>query len=298
MNLGMVCEMWEFISSIGASLLTELIATVIVLPVATYLVVKTAQHSRAARMWGVSNRFLQIFQARPFPTIVISTSELREGKDGYSRPATGIGQVRALTLFAGTLPRAYRARLEADRVLFSVGCDLTQTEFTHDLVIIGGPKTNSVGKVLLEEHLSGSLPAGLSFREEGTHSGDDTASTFKLRFEGEVQEPAHQNEAIGMVIRAPNPLFPENHLTFVAGLGTYGTEAAARALTELKALHRPGFFSFRWFKWMVQRRPHGYVAIIRARLNGNVQNESPRVTSRPEIVKKYVIPRISKATDT
>lgn len=66
----------------------------------------------------------------------------------YLRPATGIGQAKALAIIAPSLVKAWRS-IEIQNIFFSD--DLPGHDYEADLILIGGPKTNAVTAQALEE---------------------------------------------------------------------------------------------------------------------------------------------------
>lgn len=279
-------EFLAFFDDVLKSLVTDLIATIIIIPAVTYFSLRFFQNFRAARIWAVSTRVRQIFSPRRFPTLVLSTSSVYKGPNNYQRPQTGVGQVRALGVIAKSLSRAYRDDLDDRRLLLSADCNITQGDFTEDLIVIGGPKTNSIGKALLEEELVGVLPAGFSFTtgdyidEAGKHYAVD-----QLVAGGRRWAPEHSDEVYGMVLRCKNPRGATHQiLTYIGGLGTFGTEASARALIECSELHLPTPLSWRWWRTCFSRKRFGFLAIVQASLTGNAAEGSTRSVVSPRIV--------------
>ncbi|MHA3725098.1 hypothetical protein ACXR2T_14615 [Leucobacter sp. HY1910] len=270
----------EVAGAVAQSLLVEIVSTAVAIPLITYFLLKFIESSKAARMWSVSSRVRQIFRGRTFPTIVMSTSSVHELSNGYKRPQTGIGQVRALALFAGSLSLAYRENIDENRVMFSQGCRVTQSEMSEDLIVIGGPKTNSIGRELLDL-LSDQLPEGFSFAPIELEGAPEP--TYGIRYKGETLQPANDDEVVGIVLRIANPRAEDRLLTYVAGLGTYGTEAAARALVECRELHRAVPFTRAWWRWRKDGKPRGYIAVVRAGLTGHWGDASPRGATNPRI---------------
>lgn len=266
-------DLIAFLNDLSMALFTDILSTAIAIPLATYLIVKFFQNFRAARIWGVRTKLRQVFESRPYPTLVMSTSDVYTTETGYRRPMTGIGQVRAMARFGKSLGAAYRATIDDTRVVFSDEYQITRDEFTDDLVVIGGPKTNSIGNALLNGgHLPGVLPDDFAFAPGEFTAADGTIGrAFTLRAGGTQWQPVSDDEVIGMVLRCRNPLSSgDRNLTYVAGLGTYGTEVAARALIECRSLHDPLPFSLRWFSDKTRRRGHrGYLAIVSAKLSGD-----------------------------
>lgn len=206
------------------SVITDFISTVIVIPVVTFLIVKFLQFRKAARVWGPSRSALDLWGPTPYPTIVLATSSIYQGANNYQRPQTGIGQVRGLAVFGSSLARAYRSVFDDRRVMLSHDCHLTRGEFTHDFIVLGGPKTNSVTRELLETHLASRLPEGFEFKtrdRDGAGGGYDV-----LTVAGAVTKPHNDDEVVGMVLRCPNPLGGHTGGRLVVD-GRNGLDAAA-----------------------------------------------------------------------
>lgn len=252
-------------------LIAELITTLIAIPLVTYIVVRFFQNFRAARIWDVQTKFGQVLNPRPFPTIVLATSGVHEGPGDYLRPMTGIGQVRALARFGKSLGGAYRNSLDETRVVFSEECHIHRDEFTNDLVLVGGPKTNKITRQLLQElRVGGVLPEDFAFETTTEIDSKGDSFTFDtLTFEGARYVPS-EGEVVGVVVRCHNPLSASDRvLTIAAGLGTYGTDLAGKALVELWQLHQPAPFSPRWLKMKLGRkRKQGFTAVVSAKLSG------------------------------
>ena len=147
--------------------------------------------------------------------IVASSAQVDTGK--YSRPTTGIGQVRAMSLLVPSLARAYR-KVDLEQVRLS---SLTPgKDLEADLLVLGGAKNNEITRKLLAgiPGLPFSAPA-----EVISWSGTD--------YEGVVDGEMVTHD-YGYVVRAPNPFAPSRRIVVIAGSHTYGVVAAARWLAE------------------------------------------------------------------
>lgn len=147
--------------------------------------------------------------------VVASSAQVDTGK--YSRPTTGIGQVRAMSLLVPSLARAYR-KVDLEQVRLSArtpGKDLEA-----DLLVLGGAKNNEITAKLLDR-----LP-GLPF----------TAPGEVIQWDGVDYEGATTGQDVvhdyGYVVRAPNPFAPGRRVVVIAGSHTFGTVAAARWLAD------------------------------------------------------------------
>ena len=74
-------------------------------------------------------------------TVCAATSTLTN-TGVYKRPATGIGQLRALAVATRSLYRAYRRNLDIQNILLST--DSLQERIENDLLLLGGPKNNGI----------------------------------------------------------------------------------------------------------------------------------------------------------
>lgn len=149
-------------------------------------------------------------------TLIVSSSAFVDtGK--YSRPTTGIGQVRAMSLLVPSLARAYR-KVDLEQVRLSAvtpGKDLEA-----DLLVLGGPKNNEIARKLLDR-----LPH-LPFTVD-----DDVIDWGGQLYEGATSGPDVVRD-FGYIVRAPNPFAPGRRIVLLAGSHTFGTVAAARWLAE------------------------------------------------------------------
>lgn len=155
-------------------------------------------------------------------TVVASSALIDTGT--YHRPATGIGQVRAMSILSPVLARGYRD-VDLERVRLST--EVGGTDLANDLLVLGGPKSNQVADVLLKR-----LAPRLSFTVEGTiikWAGRD--------YDGSATGGAVDHD-FGYVVRASHPMHPHRRVVIVAGSHTYGTIAAARWLADQGGSHR------------------------------------------------------------
>lgn len=238
--------MW---ADLGWALVTDAISTLVALPAVTLLVLFVLRVGPSLRIWGVRSSVLLPLGARIAPTVVISTSSFQENPNyPKGRPQTGIGQVRAIAAISPSIAAAYRTVIEHHRLRMSQDCDLADPMYHGDLITIGGPKTNEVTRVLLEKTV---LPDGYGFETATLENG---TTVDRITWAGAPVTPGPR-EALGLVIRCANPLGRAGVLTVLAGAGTFGTEAAAVALTRLPAL-RPTV------RAALRRRRTGFIALV------------------------------------
>jgi hypothetical protein len=170
----------------------------------------------------VSSRWL--WQLRDPKTARIFVADSTTTDTGeYVRPATGIGQVRALAALAPSLARAY-PEIDFDRTLMASEC--TGEMLESDLVVLGGPKNNQVSRDLLAA-LGDRCPA----RQEGSQIIWSDGSGKQRAYSGIVEQGDVKRD-VGLVIQCPNPLNKNRTLILVSGSHTYGTVAAARYFVQ------------------------------------------------------------------
>lgn len=145
----------------------------------------------------------------------------------YLRPATGIGQAKALAIIAPSLVRAWRS-IDIQNIFFSD--DLPGHNYEADLILIGGPKTNAVTARALEE-------LGMSL---GVTQKDSQIITDKQIFEGHTSSKSSESNIVqtdyGLIVRAQNPFRKSRRLIILSGSHTYGTVGAARFIVENKSM--------------------------------------------------------------
>lgn len=173
---------------------------------ARWLLVKRLPARRTWRFERAADRLIMV---------VSSSAEVDTGQ--YTRPTTGVGQVRAMSLLVPRLVRAYR---DVDLQQVSLSEGLPGRDLEADLLLLGGPKTNEVTGRALD-----ALPA-LPLRVDG-----NVIAWGEERFEGRVLGDRVVSD-FGYVVRAPSPFAPGRRIVVVAGSHTFGTVAAARWLAE------------------------------------------------------------------
>lgn len=234
-------------SDLGWTLVTDVLSALVVLPVLTYVVLLALRVRPSRRIWGVRSTPWTPGAKVP-PTLVISTSSFQPNTQyPRGRPQTGIGQVRVIAEISPSVATAYGAGIERHRLRMSDDCDLSDPIYHQDLVLVGGPKTNEVTRAALA---AVPLPEGFGMTSVTTPEG---VVTDRIEWAGEPRIPA-EGEALGLVVRCGNP-WGSGVLTVLAGVGTYGTEAAAVALVEEPVL-RPTVRA-------ALGRRRGFVALVR-----------------------------------
>lgn len=161
--------------------------------------------------------------------ICVSTSVITfTGK--YHRRATGLGQLRALSLIVDSLAKAYKT-FDFRNIVMSD--EQLGNRLERDLILIGGPKNNRIAKHVL----------GL----QGKVELDETGLRWKLDaessdFSAEIADGKVKRD-FGLLIRSANPFARGSDRIFfmVAGIHTFGTIAATRYFVETRRL--------RWRHW-------------------------------------------------
>ena len=150
----------------------------------------------------------------------------------YHRPATGIGQVRALVLATRSLNHAYQRKMDFNNILLSI--DHLQERIENDLLLLGGPKNNQVTerflKTISREQPALQVDSKIVWRIHRTRG--QWSNQGALVYEGGATN-RHITTDYGLIVRTQNP-FTSRHRTAIlfSGSHTYGTVAAAKFFTE------------------------------------------------------------------
>jgi hypothetical protein len=178
---------------------------------------------RSAVTGGIPARRAWRYKSAQNLVIVVATSGVTD-TGVYHRAMTGLGQVRALSVLAPSLRRAY-PKVDLQRVLLSE--EIGGGDLDKDLLVIGGPKNNAVAKVLFER-LSPRLPFTVE-ESKITHNGTEYTG---IAMAGSITRD------YGYVVRTTNPLHPQRRAVLIGGTHTYGTSCAARWLAENGGAYR------------------------------------------------------------
>lgn len=179
-----------------------------------FLIRKFAAAIPGRRLWGFKT-------VRDLSICAATSTKTDTGQ--YYRPATGIGQVRALALVIGSLARAY-GNVNTRNILLSE--DEMTDRIESDLIILGGPKNNRIAQLLLDK-IRADSPV---FQKDSVISWQDAQGTAE--FIPTVRDRVVTSD-YGVVIRVGNPFSNDQHKVLLfSGAHTYGTVAAARFFTE------------------------------------------------------------------
>ncbi|MCB0635899.1 MAG: hypothetical protein KDC54_04755, partial [Lewinella sp.] len=167
--------------------------------------------------------------------IICAATSVRTDTGHYSRPATGVGQLRALGHIVESLSKAYDVKIH--NILLSD--DQVQKQIEDDIIVLGGPKNNVITKLLLDK-INEARPIANQF--------GNTIHWLVKGQEMTVEGTRLDNTVVkdyGLIIRTANPFAKRGNPTaaaIFAGCHTYGTIAAAKYFTESYIEHA------RWFR--------------------------------------------------
>jgi hypothetical protein len=150
---------------------------------------------------------------------VATSAATNTGK--YTRYATGVGQVRALSDITHSLKQAYGE--DADPTVY-MSESMPAEAVRCDLVLVGGSKNNTVTRRFLDA----------VFDDVGLRFDPDDENIIVLdgvRYETLVSNGAVQKD-YALVLVTDNPFCNGRRVFLFAGSHTYGTGAAGRLLRE------------------------------------------------------------------
>lgn len=174
--------------------------------------------------------------------VVVSTGHVPSVTDTYTRPTTGIGQLRALAVVSRSLLRAYGQRMDPQAVCLS--SDAVGRLVEYDIVVLGGPVTNAVTRELLRRRLD--LPFTVEDHAFVWRAGG-TGDNFESYIDG-----ARCGEDFGIIVRMTNPFNVRRKAILLMGSHTYGTIAAARYFVE--EMSKPRYWFYNDFTALVRSR--------------------------------------------
>lgn len=181
----------------------------------------------------------------PSKLMILSATSINTFTGVYHRPATGIGQVRALMLINTSLTKAYK-NIKIRNVLFSE--DQLQHNIENDLICLGGPKNNKYTRMFLEEMQAYEI---VNQTEDSITWYHDVAEP--IVFKPKADDDQTISRDYGLIIRTNNlASSTDSTLTIFSGGHTYGTIAAAKYYTE-NVTKRMKLF---------ERYPKTYIAVV------------------------------------
>jgi hypothetical protein len=189
--------------------------------------------------------------ADPANLTVCASNSTNTNTGVYSRPSTGIGQVRALALAINSLYAAYRKKLDVRHILLST--DHVQDRMENDLLLLGGPKTNRVAAELFKaiQYEQPALQVKNTIYWRTRQRDGQWIDDGVLEYEGHaVNRKVTQD--YGLLIRMQSPFTSRSRTVILfSGSHTYGTVAAAKYFTESKDIRR-----------LLRRKQQNLVALI------------------------------------
>lgn len=173
------------------------------------------------RWWLLKRRARKLWPIQASRVAVVLSTSAATDTGKYIRTASGIGQVRALAIIVPSIYRAWRGRLDVSHVLLS---ENVTTEWTRDLIVLGGPKNNQVTDQILKKFQ----------RAASSHPGwpvvtqvNSTIFWSGIEYEAEVCQDGSIAEDFGLILRWRNPFNERMSLVMLAGASTFGTIAAS-----------------------------------------------------------------------
>lgn len=196
------------------NIVTSLFVNVIwlLLGVLATIIIRFLTRTRPARrLWQLKN---------PNDLIIVVATSVKTFTGEYYRRATGIGQLRALSLIVGSLRKAYKATIDRNIVMSDE--DLGERA-ENDLILLGGTKNNNYTQRLLERQCIVKLkPEGIIWNVDGD----------VIEFLPKVEND-HVVVDYGLIIKTTNPYsHSSSKVIIIAGVHTQGVVAAARYFTE------------------------------------------------------------------
>jgi len=177
--------------------------------VATWLVGRATRILPHRRLWHLG---------KPDDVVICVAASGTVHTGEYLRPATGIGQVRALALILPSLSRAYN---EIDVTRITLASETMRESREEDLICLGGTKNNRITRQVLDK-LGSDIPVSMT---------DTVIHWDGVDYQGEVEGDTVTRD-YGLIVQTPNPFAPQRQLVILAGSHTYGTIAAARHFVE------------------------------------------------------------------
>jgi hypothetical protein len=165
------------------------------------------------RLWGI------VFPEKT----IICTSTVKTDTGEYTRPATGIGQLKAITYLVTSLNKAYK-KIDFKNILYSE--EEIKQNIENDLILLGGPKNNQITKLFFERFDFHNI---VLQNINGVIYWQETNQVFK----GEIIN-GKVTKDYGLIVRMDN-IFSSSRKTrliLFSGCHTYGTIAAARFFCE------------------------------------------------------------------
>lgn len=162
------------------------------------------------RLWNIKS---------PKNLIICAATSTETDTGKYTRPATGIGQLRALAYCVESLSKAYDIQIR--NILLSV--DQIQDQIENDIILLGGPKNNEKTKLFLDKISS------MKIVDQDKNTIKWMANDIYVEYEGQAIDNIVKKD-YGLIVRMKNPFDSKEKSTIClfSGSHTYGTIAAAK----------------------------------------------------------------------
>lgn len=158
---------------------------------------------------------------RKTPIVICLATSTQVDTGKYTRSATGIGQVNALSEIMPSIMEGYGHN---KKISTRLSADMSVKDLESELILVGGAKNNAYTQRVMDEF----------FEQSGARYTDDL-NTLEVDGEAIVSTSADGQitKDYGMILRLPNPYTGNRtSITIIAGLHTYGTGAAAKYLVR------------------------------------------------------------------
>jgi hypothetical protein len=175
---------------------------------------------------------------KPQELVIITANSAKTPTGEYMRPATGIGQVKALALVVNALSKAYS---DINFKNIHLSTDQIYDRLENDLIILGGPKNNQIALEFLEilKDLQPGRQEGSVILWADSPLGAPAVDGTVEEFCGEVGNETVRSD-YALLVRADNVFNNDGNSAFLfSGSHTYGTMAAAKYFVEKYAVDFP-----------------------------------------------------------
>jgi len=166
------------------------------------------------RLWKIND---------PAKLIICASTSTKTDTGEYFRPATGIGQLRALGQIIESLGKSYTIRIQ--NILLSI--NQIQKQIENDIILLGGPKNNEITKLFLDKI----NPLKIVYQENSTIYWKK--NEIDIEYSGIIKDKKVVKD-YGIAIRMKNPFDSRKQtcISLFSGSHTYGTIASAQYFTE------------------------------------------------------------------
>jgi hypothetical protein len=197
------------VAGIVQNIIASAIWLIIGLAVArSYFYLRRGRHFRKVWALSRSSKSVQIIAAslQPQPTL------------SYARPATGLGELIALSHISESLTLAYRGIERKTSISLSSGFPSNHLDQT--LICLGGPRHNDVTRLLTRY-------CNPRYSYQLTNGTAVIDSKTDMRYMPDMKS-AELRRDYALIYRMPNPFNPKCAAFILSGAHTYGVSAAGK----------------------------------------------------------------------